>query len=182
MKNRKTVVVAFLLVAAMLLGVGYAALQDTLTIDGVLGADISTANTQFDHDIYFEKHVISDPALATVGYADNMRDEATITAKAFQKEGDTVTITFTIINKSVEFDALVTPDVLVEALTVTPANGEHDPVFTATWKWADGTNGAQTIANNDGTMDVSVTITLTETPTEAHEASFTLNFNAESVG
>ena len=34
MKNRRNVVVAFLVCAVMLLGVGYAALTDTLTIAG----------------------------------------------------------------------------------------------------------------------------------------------------
>ena len=182
MKNRKTVVVAFLLVAAMLLGVGYAALQDELIINGTLGADISAANTQFDHDLYIEKHVISEPSLATVSYTDNDRDEATITAKAFQTAGQSVTVTFTIINKSVEFDAVVTPDVLVNALTVVPAVEGHTPVFTATWAWADGSNDAKTVAKNSGTQDFTVTITLIETPTEAHEASFVLKFGAVSVG
>ena len=53
MKNRKTIVVAFLLVAAMLLGVGYAALTDTLTIIGNAHIDVDTANKTFDEKVYF---------------------------------------------------------------------------------------------------------------------------------
>jgi hypothetical protein len=47
MKNRKIVVVAFLLVATMLLGVGYAALTDELTITGSLKTDTTAAMSAF---------------------------------------------------------------------------------------------------------------------------------------
>ena len=53
MKNRKFVVVAFLLVAVMLLGVGYAALTDTLIIIGNAHIDLDTANKTFDEKVYF---------------------------------------------------------------------------------------------------------------------------------
>jgi len=39
MKNRKTVVVAFLLVAMLLIGVGFAQLTDQLLITGSAGVD-----------------------------------------------------------------------------------------------------------------------------------------------
>ena len=53
MKNRKIVVVAFLVAAVMLLGVGYAALTDTLTIIGNAHIDVDTANKTFDEKVYF---------------------------------------------------------------------------------------------------------------------------------
>ena len=53
MKNRRTVVVAFLLVAVMLLGIGYASLTDTLTIIGNAHIDLDTTNKTFDEKVYF---------------------------------------------------------------------------------------------------------------------------------
>ena len=53
MKNRKTVVVAFMLCAVMLLGVGYAALSDVLDIQGTAQVTQGNAQNAFDGDVYF---------------------------------------------------------------------------------------------------------------------------------
>ena len=53
MKNRKSIVVAFLLVAVMLLGVGYAALTDILDITGSADINQSAAEEAFNEDVYF---------------------------------------------------------------------------------------------------------------------------------
>ena len=187
MKNRKTVVVAFLLVAVMLLGVGYAALTDTLNVKGNLGADISVAAKYFDSTLYFSDDDVSDPALAAVSYESDadghMRDTAIIEATAFTQANQSVTVELTILNGSAEFDAKVTPSVLVKNLTVTPETDGHDPVFKVEWEWKDdSTTDAKTIAKNNGTQVLKVTITLLETPTEHHGATFVLTLNAESVG
>jgi hypothetical protein len=57
MKNRKTVVMAFLLVAVMLLSVGYAALTDVLDITGSADVNQSAAEEAFNEDIYFSAAV-----------------------------------------------------------------------------------------------------------------------------
>ena len=51
MRNRKTVVAAFLLVAVMMLGVGYAALTDILDITGSADVNQSAAEEAFNEDI-----------------------------------------------------------------------------------------------------------------------------------
>ena len=186
MKNRKTVVVAFLLIAVMLMGVGYAALTDVLTLEGILGADVSLATKEFDADIYFSNDTVDVAKLAAVSYesdADgNMRDTAIIEATGFQQQGDTVKVTLTIKNDSTEFGALVTPSVTSSALAVTPGTEGHEPVFTVTWEWDedDGKNDAKTIPAGES-KNIIVTITLLETPTEHHSATFELTFDAESV-
>ena len=53
MKNRKTIIVAFLLVAALCLGIGYAALTDQLNITGTASINTAEAQEVFDADVYF---------------------------------------------------------------------------------------------------------------------------------
>ena len=79
MKNRRTVVVAFLLVAVMLLGIGYAALTDTLTIIGNAHVDLDTANKTFDERIYFSaaEATSSTGTGATADVASYTADDAT---------------------------------------------------------------------------------------------------------
>ena len=60
MKNRKTVVVAFLLCAVLLLGVGYAALSDTLDITGSADVNQSAAEEAFNEDVYFSAAVANE--------------------------------------------------------------------------------------------------------------------------
>ncbi len=191
MKNRKFVVAAFLLVAAMLLGVGYAALTDELAINGNLGADISIAEAEFDGDVYFGQAVIMQDDTghkANVTY-ENENDTANITCTAFTTEGNTVKVLLPIYNEHVEFDAKVTPD--VTNITIDNGDADHDPVFSATWEWSNasgdalGLHGAKTISKKTGDTSgveyVLVTITLNETPTETHSATFTVNFDVVSV-
>ena len=53
MKNRKFIVVAFMLTACMIVGVGYAALTDTLNIGGDAEVSQAGAENTFDGDVYF---------------------------------------------------------------------------------------------------------------------------------
>ena len=107
MKNKKTVVVAFLLVAVMLLSVGYATLSDTLTIGG--SADISKdgAQNSFNDDIYFsdaEAHNNHD----VVEIMSGDPDTATFTINSLSGKGDKAQITFTICNVG-DLSANITP-------------------------------------------------------------------------
>ena len=97
MKNRKTVVVAFLLCAVMLLGVGYAALTDTLDITGSADVNQSAAEEAFNEDIYFSAAVANETGNTASVNADN-NDKASFTAATLKGQGDKVTFTFTIKN------------------------------------------------------------------------------------
>lgn len=192
MKNRKIIVIAFMLAAVMLIGVGYAELTDSLAIKGNLGADVSIAEAEFDGDVYFGTPEIKRDDTghkATITFEDE-NDTAIIACAAFTTAGNTVQVLLPIYNDHVEFDALVTPD--VTNIVIDNGEADHDPVFSATWEWSDvsgtatGTHGAKTISKKAGDVSgveyILVTITLLETPTEAHSATFTVNFDVESVG
>ena len=189
MKNRKIIVIAFVLAAVMLMGVGYAVLTDTLKFGGVLGADHTVAQNTFDGDIYFSSgSIVNDTAghKAIISYEDD-RDTAIITATNFTAKEQQVVVLLTIDNIHQEFDAYVTPS--ADVISVNPT-GEaaqeegHGVVFSATWHWTDSTGttndgtDARLINKIDGKAYILVTITLNETPTAAHQAEFEITLTA----
>lgn len=179
MRNRKTVIVAFLLVAVMLLAVGYAALNDLLTIDANLGAVKDAAEEEFDGDIYFSNKNINQDDTNKATCVITGGDTATITATDFTAKGQKVVVLLTITNDSTEFDGKLT--VKTNALT-----SVHDGVFSATCEWYEGGVGTgnlneKVIAGNGGTAMLLVTLTLNETPVDAHTATYKVEFNVESL-
>ena len=184
MKNRKIVVVAFMLIAVLLMSVGFAELTDVLTIDGSAKADTSVSQTDFDDDVYFSATSIVTDSTGNKAASQikEGRDDATITADHFTTKDQVVKVKFTIANDSTDFDAKITPNVDVN---VTVDNGEaadHDPVFTVTWSWAaDSVTGGEATIASGSSKDLWVTITLNETPIEAHAVTFTISYGAEAV-
>ena len=54
MKNRKIVVIAFTLIAVLLLGVGYAAVTDDLKVLGHVKTNMETISSDFQLDVRFK--------------------------------------------------------------------------------------------------------------------------------
>ena len=109
MKNRRNVVVAFMLVAVMLLSIGYAALTDTLDITGSADVNQSAAEEAFNEDIYFSAAVANQTGNTASVNSDN-NDKASFTAKTLKGAGDKATFTFVITNDG-DVDAEVTPKI-----------------------------------------------------------------------
>ena len=171
MKNRKTVVVAFLLCAVMLLGVGYAALSDTLDITGSADINQSAAEEAFNEDIIFTSAVANETGNTASVNADN-KDKASFTANTLKGKGDKATFTFTIANNG-DVDATVTPKLAAG----TSGNTEPD-YFSITSDWA----GATKTLEAGKTITYTVTVELLKTPTETVSGSFLIELKAESVG
>lgn len=182
MKNRKTIITAFLLVACMLIGVGYAALTDTLTITGDLKADTSVSQTDFEDDVYFSATsvVTDDTGNKAASQILEGRDDAKITAQHFTAKNQIVKVMYTIKNDSTDFAAAITPS--ANTVTVENADPSHNPIFKVEWSWDENSvvTGAAEIAAG-ASKNLWVTITLTETPIEAHTATFTVTYGVEAV-
>ena len=165
MKNRKIVVVAFLLIAVLLLGVGYAALTDTLDITGTADADLGALNSEFDKEIYFSKAVANQSGNTASVNADN-DDKASFSAKSMVK-GTPATFTFTIQNDS-EHEVVVTPK-----LNATMGNTEPD-IYKISSDWG---GASKTIAAG-GSITYTVTVELVGDPIEAISGSFLIELVA----
>ena len=182
MKNRKRIVVLFLLVAVMFIGVGFAALTDSLTIIGNAHIDIDTANKTFDERVYFSAaNPTSTTGTGTVAdVASYTADDATYTVNKLAIVGEQSVFTFTITN-----DSNVAAQISVNANKL---SGDKNPSNSNEWKDEVGNTGlfdvqytypqGQTIASNGGTITVVITITLKRPVTSATSATFGIELTA----
>ena len=166
MKNRKTVVVAFLLISAMLLGIGYAALTDVLDITGSADVNQSAAEEAFNEDIYFSAAVANETGNTASVNADN-NDKASFTAATLKGKGDKVTFTFTIKNAG-DVDATVTPK-------LNASLGNTNPEYFSIKSDWDG--AAKTLAAHSE-ITYTLTVELLKTPTETIAGSFLVELTA----
>ena len=165
MKSRKGLI-SLMLVAVLLLGIGYAALTDTLDITGSADVNQSAAEEAFNEDIYFSAAVANEAGNTASVNADN-NDKASFTAKTLKGKGDKVTFTFTIKNDG-DVAATVTPKLNA---TLGNTNPEY---FSLTSDW-DG--GAKVLAAGSE-VTYTLTVELLKTPTETVAASFLIELTA----
>lgn len=170
MKNRRFVIGAFLLVAVLCLGVGFAALQQTLTVSGTLSYDPADAEVAFDEDVYFTgtptvtgNAQVMASITAEIDGSDNDKLEITVAKDAFTSAGQSVTVTATVKNDS-------TDDVEVSFDSFTQPSASFEVVPSA----------ATTItAGGEGT--VTITITLKDTSTVVTDAAINMTITAQSA-
>lgn len=175
MKNRKFVVVAFLVVSAMLLGIGYAALSDTLTVIGNANVDITGANAVFDERIYFSDATV----VAGVDGKDLVSytaDDATYTVHGLATIDDEAVFMFTITNDS-NIDALISVDANKLSGDSNPSNSNEE-AFTVSYAYPDGME----VAKSGGSIRVQVSVKLAKPVDEATSATFGLELIATSQG
>jgi len=166
MKNRKTVVVAFMLVAVLLMGVGYAALTDVLDITGSADINQSAAEEAFNEDVHFSAAVANETGNTASVNPDN-NDKASFTANTLKGKGDKATYTYTIVNDG-DLSATITPSI---------SSNTNEAYFKVYSDW----NGqAKTLAAG-GSVTYTVTIELLETPTETISGSCIIELTAVSV-
>lgn len=169
MKNRRRIIVAFMLCAVMLLGIGYAALTDTLDITGSADVNQSAAEEAFNEDIYFSAAVANETGNTASVNADN-NDKASFTAKTLKGAGDQVTFTFTIKNDG-DVAANVTP-----AFNATLGNTNSE-YFDIESDW----DGATKLLGAGQELTYTLTVTLKKTPTATIAGSFLVELTAVSV-
>ena len=169
MKNRKSIVVAFMLFAVMLLGVGYAALSDTLDITGSADVNQSAAEEAFNEDIYFSAAVANEAGNTASVNADN-NDKASFTVNTLKGKNDKATFTFTIKNTG-DVDAAITPKLNA---TLGNTNPEY---FDVSSDW----DGATKTLAAGGEITYTVTVELIKTPTTTIAGSFLIELEAVSA-
>ena len=100
MKKRRTLIIALLLVAAMMLGIGYAALSRELIVSSTA---ILNPNKD-DFQIEFTDADSSDDEKATASIAAS-KTTANYEVKGLSKKGDSVTLTYVVTNNTEDVDA-----------------------------------------------------------------------------
>lgn len=188
MKNRRTVIASFLLIAVLVMGIGYAALTDNLFIKGEATLATTSAQTNFDHDVYFSAVAVVDsqggnkdttPDSVVIGSTDP--DSATFYVKSLGNKDEYVVFSFKIKNDSTEFDALITLDAHNPSTTNTTIFKIEYSVNNSTWVEADPLTSPETTCAAGGEQVVYVRITLLATPSENTSAAFNVNLTATST-
>lgn len=163
MKNRRIALIAFMLVAVLTMGIGFAAYSTTLAINGTTA--VSGDAVEFTKDVHFTTVTSSNEAFGTADIGDGQT--ATFTVDGMTAYNDRVQFTYTILNES-------TYDVNIEISThPTPATASKCTVTTAL--------SANTIAAGQ-TITATVTVVLNENVTEAVDPiNWTIEYTATSV-
>ena len=158
-KTNKIIVVA-LLAAVLLLGVGYAAIQNiTLNISGTAAADPSQSNFKV---MFTGTPEVSDSTYVTAGITDETN--ATINVAGLTSKGQIVSATYTVQNTSTDLSADL-------SVATTNSNTEY---FTLSSELAD-----TSLTAGEATT-VTVTVELTKTPV-AESVSSTVGVQLTAV-
>ena len=170
MKNRKLVITAFVLVAVLLMAVGFAAMSDDLFITGSAGITAENAESAFAEDIYFTKAIMSADKGTAVIEADKngeANDKITITVAedALKGKDDKVLCAVEITNAG-DVDAWVQLDSIVVS---------NSNYFAVTTSW--GNTTVMPLAAGQA-IDLTVTITCIKTPQTEVTTTFDLGFTA----
>ena len=181
MKKRRIVIISFVLVAVLAMSIGYAALSDNLFIKGEATLATTSAQTNFDADVYFTTARVyatngsntTTPDSISVGESD--KDSATFYVKSLGNANETVTYEVTITNASDEFDALITLDAGYPTTTDTTN-------FTITYS-TDPTlaNTGEIRCLAQDSVVVYVTVVLKNSPSTNLTAAFNVNLTATSA-
>lgn len=171
MKNRRNIIVAFLLCAVMLLGIGYAALTDVLDITGTADITMDVLEKELNTKVYFKSATAVNPTVGdltnTASVNSDNNDKASFTANTLKNKDDIAVFTFVIKNEY-EVDVVVTP-------TLHASLGNTKPeYFDISSDW-DGQ--PKTIAAG-AEQSYTVTIKLIKSPTETISGSFSIELTA----
>lgn len=167
MRNRKAVIVTFMLVACMLLAVGFAAMNDTLDITGQAEVNHANAQNAFDEEVYFSKVSTGTGYSAEIITNANPTlngDTARFSVTGLSGEGDSVTMIFTIKN-----DNKFAVSCVLDPTNTTVTNSEYFDCVTNV-----GSNPFTVAA--EGTYDVEVTVSLKKTPQLSEGQTVSSNF------
>ena len=172
MKNKRTFVGLFVILALLCLGIGYAAVSKNLVISGTGTTNNETGNASDDvlaknflvkfADSYTTNVTNGDGAKISVSIDSNT--EATINAYELTTLNKSVSATLTIVNDSE--DLIATIDI--------PTIENASEYFKVETDWT------KTVLNPDGSKEVTVTITLIKSPIEHQDATFKITFVAEA--
>ena len=145
MRNRKRIIASFVIIACMLMAVGFAALSDTLNINGEAEVDFASANSGFDADVYFSAAIAENVDKGDIANVTTEVDIARFSVRSLAAKDETAKFTFTVKNDN-EFDAYVKVNnaksvnnneeyfslVMSESSFTVPAHGEHSFTITVT--------------------------------------------------
>ena len=182
MKTRRTTLVAFLLCAIMLLGVGFAAVVDDLSINGSITTNNSATQVAFKEKIYFSKAEVADDAAKTAGDEAHIlsnenkgddKDVVDLLVKSLKLRGDKTTFNLEITNEAQEYDALITLG--------TPSLEGDSTFFSVKYLLSGQEIGAEGFTVSTTPVTIQVVVELLASPDVTINGTFGIALTATSV-
>lgn len=161
MKKRRSLITILMVCLISLIGIGYAAITSSLTINGTSNATPSDSNFSVVFDTTEDDTVTN----CTISNLTETSATVTVDGSKLTTTGDTATATLTINNDSTELGANLVANVTQGSTSF----------FTVT------ANLTQSSIAANGTTTVVVTIQLVKTPTENVTDSFTVTITATAT-
>lgn len=174
MTKRRSIIAAFLVVALLAVGIGYAALTDDLTVTGSASIKASDSAETFDGDIYFSKALGDATRVEATILADNDKAVMNVLAGTLKQVGDEVIATYTIKSES-DLDVVITPSIAANpADPLYTLNDEYFSVYT-------NLTGDQTLKAGE-TIDFTITVKLIKTNATNDDVScnFVVTFDVQT--
>ena len=184
MKKRSTVIALFLLVAVLVMGIGYAAITRQFTVTGNAAFGVNVAN----FPVKIENTKVVSASNTTTENLQNAivfttgNDGITLTAgiqagvlvKANEGNEDTVVFSFDVVNYSEHYKAQMS-DIALTSDSSSYLNVTTSGMSSSTLLEASGA------ADNADRCTVTVTVKLDDLPNDDQTLTFTLRFTATSV-
>ena len=179
MRNRKRIIVSFMIVACMLMAVGFAALTDDLWINGDAKLSHGAANDEVAKDVYFSAVKDENNCSAVISSADSSSDTIVVKINddttTMAVTGDSATFTATVKNDNnvqVWLTFRHTASAYFE-MCIVDENGVHTT----------GEDGSITVAANGGETDIFVYVKMLQNvPTAGIEdTAFNIEVTASTV-
>lgn len=188
MKKRRLAIVSFLMLAVLVMGIGFAAVADNLNITGAARVLSDETAVVFDEKVYFSAAVVNagtvDPAATndTIEITGTQKDAIEFHVNSIALINEFTQFKITIKNESEQYNAEVTIDGGQPTGSITnPAAADFDDYFTITYSTkADSVDADPIVCAAGGTVDVYVTVTLKCSPDEIVDANFTSHLTATS--
>lgn len=169
MKNKRAFIAIMLIVAVLLLAIGYAAISRNLTIGGTVTAEPNNENFKV-HYSGATGTITSTKTGATLSATTDQNLTATINASGLDTVGQTVTATFNIINESDDLDA----NIAVATKEITGTNADYFELVSTTL-------GKNTLTAGGDTTTVTVVLRLKKTPTETVSGTVNVSLTATAA-
>ena len=177
MKNRKTILIAFLVCACLVVSVGYAVLNDDLVVKGTGKLSNAVADKEFEKDIYFDSVISRTNCTAVIDASDTDNDTIVVTiddtTSKLAVDGDKATVVIKVAN--------ATPDVATVTVSA-PTNGvdKYFEISCDSFEIPAGTENGEDLT--PGFAEITVTIELLKSITAdmATAEEFILNLTAVS--
>ena len=177
MKRRRTLIVSLLLVAALCMGIGYAAFTSEMEVTG------TASMAEIENQVVFTAAVAatgddSDGATLDTDSTSGLNTKAlTLVATGFKDVGDKAVVTVTISNPH-DFDVVISNFALATTTDAKNANGV-DCITVACDSLDDKVVPAHD-AGVDGTLNFDITITCVATSHAAINEVFTITYNVDA--